>query len=412
MGIVAVLISILVIVVFIRKGLNIGLGMLAGAAVLAVTAPIPLTSSGQAVSTALKDPTTWDLVLIILFIGILGHVLRESGALALMVDSLLRLLGDARWLMVAVPGLIGLLTVPGGAMMSAPMVDQLGDRVQISPEHKTGINLIYRHLWYLIFPMGSSIVLAASLAGVRPLQLVALNLPVAVIGALASWLFLLRKVASGEQKGHWCLADFGWFALSIMPIAVALILFTGLGLYFPLSLAIAVILALMLLPGGEGGLLPRLFSTFARRARVMLGPGLKLEMILVVLGIMVYKEMLNVSGLVTSFTLSLVEAGIPLWLLLLVLPFCVGLVSGVHTATVGIVIPIFMPLLKDEIFFAGLSLVYVSSLLGYVVSPLHLCLTLTREFFAAKFGGVYRYVAPVAGAMLASALVASLIRGL
>lgn len=412
MGIVAVLISILVIVIFIRKGLNIGLGMLAGAAALALTAPMSLASAGEAVLIALKDPTTWDLVLIILLIGVLGHVLRESGALALMVDSLLRLIGDARWLMVVIPGLIGLLTVPGGAMMSAPMVAQMGDRVQISPEQKTGINLTYRHLWYMIFPMVSSIVLASSLAGVRPLQLVVLNLPVAAVAVLASWFFLLRKVASGGEKGHWCLADCGWFCLSILPIATALILFTGFGLYFPLSLAIAVVLALMLLPGGEGKLLPRLFSTFIQRARTMLWPGLKPAMILVVLGIMVYKEMLNASSLVTSFALGLMEAGIPLWLLLLVLPFCVGLVSGVHTATVGIVIPIFMPLLTEDVFFAGLSLIYISSLLGYVVSPLHLCLILTREFFQAKFGGVYKYIMPVVGVTLATALGVSLLRGL
>lgn len=412
MGIAAVLVSILLIMVFIRKGLNIGLGMLAGAAVLAIAAPIPLPMAWGAVLTALKDPTSWDLVLIILLIGILGHVLRESGALALMVDSLLRLLGDARWLMVIIPGLIGLLTVPGGAMMSAPMVDQLGDRVHISPEHKTGINLVYRHLWYMIFPMVSTIILAASLAGIRPLQMAALNLPVAVVGALASWFFLLRRVTSGGQKGQLRLADLGAFALSILPIAAALLLFTGLGVYFPLALAIAVLLALLILPGGEGKLLPRLAAAFTRRVRTMLWPGFKPELILVVLGIMVYKEMLGASGLITSFALALVDAGIPLWLLLLVLPFCVGLASGVHTATVGIVIPIFLPLLSQDVFFAGLGLVYASSTLGYLVSPLHLCLILTREFYQAKFGGVYRYVAPVAGLMLVAALVTSIVRGL
>lgn len=412
MGILAVLVSILLIMVLVRKGVNIGLAMLAGAAALAITAPVAPVKVWGALVTALTDHTTWTLVLVILLIGILGYVLRESGALAVMVDSLLRLLGDARWLMVVIPGLIGLLTVPGGAMMSAPMVDQLGDRVKISSEHKTGINLIYRHLWYMIFPMISSIILASSLAGIRPLQLVALNLPVAVVGGAASWFFLLRGVSSGGERGHWSVTDLGWFGVSILPIAAALVLFIAFGLYFPLALAIAVAIALFILPGGQGKLGSRLFSTFAGRAKAMLLPGFKPDMILVVLGIMVYKEMLYASSLVTTFAMGLMEAGIPLWLLLLILPFCVGLVTGVHTATVGIAVPIFLPLLSQEYLLAGMSLMYVSSTLGYLISPLHLCLILTREFYKAKFGGVYKFVAPVAGLMLVTALVTGILRGL
>lgn len=412
MGILAVLVSIALIMVLIRKCVNIGLAMLAGAAALAVAAPMPLGQVWGAVVTALTDPATWNLVLIILFIGILGYILRSSGALAVMVDSLLRLLGDARWLMVIIPGLIGLLTVPGGAMMSAPMVDQLGDRVKISPEHKTGVNLVYRHLWYMIFPMISSIILASSLAGIRPLQLVKLNIPVAIVGGLASWFFLLRSVNSGGEKGRWNWADIGWFSLSILPIAGALLLFIGFGLYFPLALAIGIIAALLIMPGGQGSLPRRMLSTGLERAKTMLWPGLKLEMILVVLGIMVYKEMLYASSLVTTFALGLMEMGIPLWLLLLILPFCVGMVTGVHTATVGIVIPIFLPLLGQDVFLPGLSLIYVSSTLGYLISPLHLCLILTREYYKARFGGVYKYVAPVAGLMLATALAAGILRGL
>lgn len=412
MGILAVLVSIALIMFMIRKGINIGLAMLAGAAALAATAPMAPNEAMAAVLAAISDPATWNLGMIILLIGVLGYLLRASGALELMVDSLLHLLGDARWLMIIIPGLIGLLTVPGGAMMSAPMVDQLGDRVKISPEHKTGVNLVYRHLWYMIFPMISSIILAASLAGVRPLELVRYNLPVAVVGALASWFFLLRRVSSGGERGRWCWAHLGRFFVSILPIAAALILFVGFGVYFPLALAMGIGLGLFILPQGQGSLLARLFRTGVSRARTMLLPGLKPEMILVVLGIMVYKEVLYASSLVTTFAMGLMEAGIPLWLLLLVLPFCVGLVTGVHTATVGIVIPIFLPLFSQDLFMAGLSMVYVSSTLGYLISPLHLCLILTREFFKARFAGVYRYISPVAGLMLAAALAAGVIRGL
>ena len=396
----------------IRKGLNIGLAMFAGAGALAITAPVPPAKVWTAVLAAFTDETTWSLTFIIIFIGILGYILKHSGALDIMVDSLLRLLGDARWLMIAIPGLMGLLTVPGGAMMSAPMVDQLGDRVNISPERKTGINLIYRHLMYLIFPMMSSIILATSLAGITPLELVGYNIPVLVVGAIASWFFLFKGVSPGDVKGRWSVADLGWFLVSTMPILGTLMLFIFLDLPFPMALVVGIVISMLILPGGEGRLTRRMLVSGRERARTMLHPGFKPDMILVVLGIMVFKEILHASSLVTTFTMGLMELGIPLWVLLMVLPFAVGMVTGVHTATIGIIVPIFLPLLPQESYLAGISLMYVSSTIGYVISPLHLCLILTKEFYRARFKGSYRYITPIAGLMMASALVLAVIRGL
>ena len=412
MGIFAVLVSMVVIMLLIRKGLNIGFAMLAGAGTLAVTALMAPSVVWGAVVAALTDPTTWSLTLIIIFIGILGYILKESGALNVMVDSLLRLLGDARWLMIAIPGLMGLLTVPGGAMMSAPMVDQLGDRVGIGPDHKTGINLIYRHLMYLVFPMMSSIILATSLAGITPLELVSFNIPVLLVGAIAAWYFLLRGVSPGDVKGRWSLADLGWFVVSTLPILGALVLFTVFNVDFPLALVIGIVISMLILPGGEGKLSSRMYACCRNRALTMVRPGFKPNMIWVVLGIMVYKEILHASSLVTTFTFELMELGIPLWGLLMVLPFAVGLVTGVHTATIGIVVPIFLPLIPQESYMAGLSLMYVSSTIGYVISPLHLCLILTKEFYQARFKGSYRYITPVAGMMMATALIFAIARGL
>lgn len=412
MGIFAVLVSIVLIMLLIRKGFNIGLSMLAGAAALALAAPMTPAAAWSAVVAALTAQATWDLALIILCIGVLGHILKESGALAVMVDSLLNLLGDPRWLMLVVPGLIGILTVPGGAMMSAPMVDQLGDRANISPERKTGINLVYRHLWHMIFPVVSSIILAATLAGVKPARLAGLNIPTAAVGLLVSWFFLLRGVSSGGAKGHWNWRDVGLFAVSILPLAGTLLLFVGFGIYFPLALVAGICLALTVLPGGEGNIAARMAAAGWKRARTLLLPGLKPELILVILGIMVYKEILSASSLVTSFAANLMEMGIPLWLLLLILPFCVGAVTGVQTAAIGIVFPIFLPLLPGDAYLAGISLMYVSCMMGYLLSPLHLCLLLTVEFFKSKFGGVYRFVAPVSLSMLITALFVGIVRGL
>ena len=145
MGIFSVLLAIVIIMFLAQKRINVGLAMLAGSALLIVAAPLSFAQVLQAAKAAFFSPVTWELVGAVTFIGILGYILKASGALNVMVDRLLNLMGDPRWILIVLPGLIGALSVPGGAMMSAPLVDQLGNRVKIEAEYKTGINIIFRH---------------------------------------------------------------------------------------------------------------------------------------------------------------------------------------------------------------------------------------------------------------------------
>ena len=94
------------------------------------------------------------------------------------------------------------------------------------------------------------------------------------------------------------------------------------------------------------------------------------------------------------------------------LALLVGLATGSHEAAVGIAIPVFVPLLAADTYLAGVGLTYISATMGYLTSPLHLCIILTREFFRANFAGIYRYIGPVAATMLAAGLLTALIRGL
>ncbi len=147
--------------------------------------------------------------------------------------KLLHLIGDPRWLMIILPSLIGVLTVPGGAMMSAPIVDSLGNKTKISAEHKTGINIIYRHIWYIIFPMIPTMVLAASLANVNPIELGLVNLPIILVGLVAAWFLLLHNLP-GKSKVSWNANHFSHFLLSISPILFTLVLYLVFDfLFFP-----------------------------------------------------------------------------------------------------------------------------------------------------------------------------------
>lgn len=411
MGILTIIIAIAVISVMAIKRINIGLAMLAGSAVLIIMTPLSLEQVLGAVRTALINPITWILMGSVLLIGLLGYILKNSGAMDIMVDSLVKLLGDSRWIMAVLAGVIGALVVPGGAMLSAPMIDQLGDKVGIGPEYKTGVNIIFRHVWYVSMPMIPSMLTAASLANVSPKELGAQNLPVLLVGLISAWFLLLHPLPR-SGRGSWSSQEFLRFTVSILPLLLVIFLYVAVGLDFLVSLALGVLVALFNLPEpGDRSRCSRILSTGINRIKTMFFPGLRLQLALAVAGVMLFKELLSVSGLINGFALNLIGMGFPMWLLLLVMPFLIGLATGSHEAAIAIAIPIFVPLLTKDIYLAGISLTFIAASIGYMLSPLHLCVILTREYYNAKFSGVYRYLVPVPLIMLATGLVVALLRG-
>jgi len=67
--------------------------------------------------------------------------------------------------------------------------------------------------------------------------------------------------------------------------------------------------------------------------------------------------------------------------------------------------PFFAPLLPQAALAPYTSLLLISIMLGYLVSPLHLCLVLTTEYFDVPYGQTLRKLAVPLLTMLAAALV-------
>jgi hypothetical protein len=56
------------------------------------------------------------------------------------------------------------------------------------------------------------------------------------------------------------------------------------------------------------------------------------------------------------------------------------------------------------------ALAYTGGFLGVLLSPLHLCFSLTRDYFGADWGPNYRWLAPSVAAVAAVTLVLFVIR--
>ena len=120
-------------------------------------------------------------------------------------------------------------------------------------------------------------------------------------------------------------------------------------------------------------------------------------MIYMIMSIYGFKSILEESHAIIDVSNFLAEQQIPPVFVVIVLPALVGLISGISVAFVGTSFPIVISLLntlsiEGTAMLPYLVLAFASGFMGVMLSPLHICLILTREYFRADFGKVYAHL--------------------
>ena len=113
-----------------------------------------------------------------------------------------------------------------------------------------------------------------------------------------------------------------------------------------------------------------------------------------IFGVMVFKHVMEDTGAVTQIPQALSSLGLPALGVAFVVPMVVGLLTGTAAAALALSVPLVAPLLTDMgTLSAGLWL-FVGGFTGVLLSPLHLCLALTKAYFKAGWGPIYRRLIP------------------
>ena len=149
---IGLLISFAVIILLLRMGRDFGVAMLLASVVLAIFSFESLSFDGL-VSVFWESFSLDNILLIfgILLIGILANVMKETGEVRSIIDNL-RAFMPRESILATIPAVFGLLPIPGGALMSAPMIDKEADKIGVSDEDRTFLNVWFRHIGFLIFP--------------------------------------------------------------------------------------------------------------------------------------------------------------------------------------------------------------------------------------------------------------------
>ena len=314
-----------------------------------------------------------------------------------MVDSLKNLIPEPR-LILALPSVfIGLLPMLGGALMSAPIVEEAGQRWKLTPAWKTFLNYWFRHIWEYCWPLYVNVILAAAILQVPIKKISSVQFPFTILAVFLGLVLLFKHVPalSRERNDQSFLRNVLTLVFSIWPIFLAILFIFA----FKLSMLVSLVLVF---------LLTQIFFRIGIKERLnIIWKSISLKTVFLVASVMVFKRILEVSGALGSLTRIFPPEGASAYLLLFTVPFFLGLLTGVNHAYVGISFPLLLPILgtgnPDMIL---VLFAYVSGFTGILLSPAHLCLFLTLDYFKADLRDVYKIlILPVALIFIAAFLV-------
>lgn len=387
-GIIKLLGVVGLIVFLIRKKWNLGYIMIFASLLLGVLFRLKVKDIVLNVVLAIIDSMTLRLFGIIVLVFLLSGVLRKIESLRDIVDSLQKLVKDHRLILAFIPAFLGLIPMPAGAMFSAPMVNEVASRMNLQAEEKTFINYWFRHIWELIWPLYPSIILFSALLEVEIREIVKVQFPltiaVFIIGLVWEQRNIKRNIIENTNRID-VFFNMKKLFLGTWPILLIVVFVLFVKLDFLISLSIA-ILSLILL---------NRYKIKVKDIKDIIKSDLDLNILFLIAGIMIFKRMLEATGIIIIIPEFFTGLGIPFLVVLFIIPFLVGILTGISSATVGICFPVLLPFMvvQNEVNLNYAMFAYVGAYIGMMISPVHLCLVVTKDYFKADLAKIYKLLA-------------------
>jgi len=379
----ALLISIAGIIILLRLKLHPGLVIFIGSLIVSLLV-LPLRSLPELIfSTAINEQTI-QLLGIIASAMTLSRLMELKGLLTRLAATMERI--GPRLALMLTPSIIGFVPMPGGALVSATAIRDLVKRMRLLPEQATFVNYWFRHIWELFLPVYPAIITASVIFSIPLTTLMITLLPIAILAAALGIIITLSiikpKVPPFSSEKSSDSIPYGLFKAAWPVLLLISLVLLGLNaaIAFPLTLAL---LALQ-----QKARWPEL--------KQALKYGLDPKILLLLFSVMLYKATIETSGAADELFVDMQSIGLPPIAILITLPFLISFSTGNTMAFVGICFPLLFTFIVSgsRVNIWALLLAFISGEVGYILSPLHLCLILSTQYFEASLLKVYRYIAP------------------
>lgn len=367
------------IIIAIRLKLFVGYTLFAAGLILAFLHQIGIPDILVALKTLLFSERFLSLYGIIILITFMGRLLKEIGYLNKLVSASRELIGGPRTATALLPALVGLMPMPGGALLSAPLVDEVLPKNKYPPEFMTIVNYWSRHVVEFCWPVYPGLILSAGLISTSVGKIALLQMPLTIIMLPIGIIFFIRRIKETGEGKVVIIKPFIKISGAVWPIILAI----SISAIFSIELLWAVLISLIALILLERPSLSRLLPV----AKEAFAP----QLLALVFGILSFQQMLELTGVVSSIPRLTAELGFPPAVVIFALTFTVGLLTGMVTAFIGLSYPLLAGYLyQPDINLRNIFFAFLSGYLGMMLSPTHFCLILTNEYFKSSLSKAYR----------------------
>lgn len=378
-----------------RRRQPIGIAILVGGIFIWLCTDPTFKELKDAVVQMATTPRSYDLVGALYLVICLEIELRKSGCLAGMVEALSRMFSSRRFTLAVMPAFLGLLPSIGGARFSAPIVEEASKGFEAKPEDKAAINFWFRHIFEFSSPLVPGMILACGIAGVKIGDLIVHLGWLTIVAFILGWIVMVRglkqtvatrtEVSSEEAKRH--NMD---FVLSLTPVIANVVLMVAFGLQASVSMIIVVVAMIPLL---------MFFNRHVSVKEVFIG-ALDYKMFANVICILLFIALLESTGVLALLVAAFESSPLPIPVIIGFLSFIIGLLTGISQGHVAIMMPIVAGISMGDLDLVGVAMVF--GVAGQMVTPTHLCLTITVDYFKSDF---FKTLKPVLWAQIPLAII-------
>jgi len=397
-----------------RLKVPLSIGILAGAVALDLLFGHGALETLRLSLLGAVQPQTIGLVVIVVMMLALSETMRRAGQLDEIVAMARPLLRRPAVAMAALPALIGLMPMPGGAQLSAPMVEAAAGGTKVAADRLSAINYWFRHIWEHFWPLYPGVMVTLSLTRSDAASFALHQFPLSILmvasGLLIFWRSHpdLHRVGPSARAGQarrliWATSTI-WVILIVWGAARALLSLladtpadgdasAALRRYGPLAAGLAVSL---LWTVRMNRLTARDVLAVVRRTSIY-------KLAAVVVSVMVFWYAIQQAGAAGRIAGELAALHVPAEVVVAVLPLIAGLMTGLAVGFAGTSFPIVLAVVAampgEPSIRPYVALAYAFGHIGQMLSPLHICQILSNEYFSARSRAVYRRLMAPAAAM-------------
>ena len=376
------LIVFALIVLALRKKVSVGITLFGAGLITALIYQVELSALIQGYWDLVKSHRFLSLTAVIVLITSIGQLLKELRSFENLTKAARELPGGNKTAVGMLPMLVGLMPMPGGALLSAPLVGNVLADSRYRREFRTAANYWFRHVVEFSWPIYPGLILTEAITGLPIGSVSLMQLPLALLMVILGLFFFTPKIVNdNNHQTHLWRSLYG-ILKSIWPIPLAIAIYG----VFKLELALSIMLGLLaLIVVARPGRRPLLSA---------LKKGFSYKLVFLIFGTLSFQTALELSGAIAAIPNLTIQYNLPTELVIFLVCFTSGILTGMVAAFVAMGYTILAGFLyAGGIEPAYIFLAYLSGYLGMILSPTHLCLILTNDYFKSDLLKVYREIA-------------------